>query len=228
MTESQSVKQRKPHQKILLVNSSGLISDPDVRGPRLREEVIAPPPEFEFRDPTTRKFIKYYTDQAIRWISQYPSLQIKFTEIGYRRIDFIQSALLFDQALTSSARNQFKLELIQLERDDFPIWKNTILSTRQYVGRLINSAIHEWMHEPVDFSEQSFFKAGWEDFPFSYQAATNYLHQLSSHTRDALKITLEDYQHIDTKEKFKFFRLNQTIQMANKKVRLLDLDFSFE
>lgn len=222
------MKRPKHHQKIFIVNSSGLISDPDVRGPRLRKEVITPPPEFEFRDPITRKLFKYDTEQAIRWISQYRSLQINFTEIGYRRIDFIESALLFDQALTSSARNQFKLELIQLERDDFPIWKNAILSTRQYVGRLINSAIHEWMHEPVDFSEQSSFKAGWVDFPFSYQAATNYLYQLSSQTRNALEITLEDYEHIDTKEAFKFFRLNQTIQMANKEVRLLGLDFSFE
>ena len=228
MSESHSVKRPKHHQKILIVNSSGFISDPDVRGPRVREEVITPPPEFESRDPISQKFIRYNTQQAIRWINQYPSLQIKFAEIGYRRIDFIESALLFDQTLTSSSRNQFQLELIELERDDSPIWKNAIISTKVYLRNLINSTIREWMNEPIDLSEQPLFKAGWEDFPFSHQAATNYLYQLSSETLETLEIILENCEHVDTKEEFKFFKLNQNIQMANKKVRLLGLDFSFE
>ena len=228
MNESHSVQSTKSKPKILFVHPSGLISDPDVRGPLLRNEVIDPPPDFENRDFITEKFISYNTDKAIKWISKYPSLTVKFSEIGYRRIDFLETELLFDHALSAKEKNQLKLELLQLERDDFAIWQNAILSTRKYIANLVQSKIREWMHEPVDFSEEYFFKAGWRDFPYSNQAATRRLNQLSSQTLDELQIALTKCEHIDTKQEFNFYELNQSIKNANKLLRILNLDILFE
>jgi hypothetical protein len=166
------MKQPNRSPKILTISPSGLIHDPDVRGPRFRKDVIGPPPDFEKRDMPNGKLTGYKTDQAIQWINQYPSLQLKFAEIAYRRIDLLETSLWFDSALTTAVRNRFKHELTQLECDAFPIWQNAIQPTRQYVGKLINLELHGWMNESVDFSEASFFIPGWKDHPYSIILST--------------------------------------------------------
>jgi hypothetical protein len=105
-----------------------------------------PPPNFEIRDAINGKLIRYDIDQAIRWISLHPSLQLKFAEIGYRRIDFLESSLWLDLSLSAAAKNQFRLELIQLENDSRPLWENTIRSARGPVARLISSTIRNWLN----------------------------------------------------------------------------------
>jgi len=214
--------------KFLAIKPSKLIFDPDVRGPRVRKEVIKAPPNFEHRDSTNGKIISYNTDQAIQWVSQFPSLQLKFAEIAYRRIDFIESTLWFEQPLSAARRNQLKFELAQLESDAHPIWKNAIQLAKQYAGRLINSTVRTWMNDPVDFSEAPFFMPDWETYPYSNYAATSYLESLSTETRSALQISLEEYIHVDTKQEFYFYKLDQSIRNANKQSRLLGLNIEFE
>jgi hypothetical protein len=214
--------------KFLAIKPSRLIFDPDVRGPRVRKEVIKAPPNFEHRDSMNGKFISYNTDQAIQWASQFPSLQLKFAEIAYRRIDYIEATLWFDQPLSAAKRNQLKFELAQLESDIHPIWENAIQSTKQYVGRLISSTVRTWMNDPVDFSEAPFFMPDWETYPYSNYAATSYLESLSAETRSALQISLDKYIHVDTKQEFYFYKLDQSIRNANKQSRLLGLNIEFE
>lgn len=214
--------------KFLAVTTTGLIHDPKVSGPCFRLEVIAKPPNFEHRDPVSQKLIKHHTNHAVRWISQFPSLQLKFAEIAYRRMDFLESSLWLEDSLPTSLQNQFKLELSQLQNNAFPIWQNAITSTRQYVGHLIKSTIHEWMHEPINFSEKSLFISDWENFPYSCDAATKYFQKIDSRILDTLRIQLEDYTHIETQNNFKFYKLCQSIQDANQQVQQLNLNLVFE
>ena len=107
-------------------------------------ELVKPPPNFEVRDSINGKFIRYDIDQAVQWISSHPSLQLKFAEIGYRRIDFLESSLWLDHSLSAAAKNQFRLELIQLENDSRPMWENTIRSAREPLARLVSSTIRNW------------------------------------------------------------------------------------
>lgn len=111
-------------------------------------ELVKPPPNFEVRDPINGKFIRYDIDRAVRWISSHPSLQLKFAEIGYRRIDFLESSLWLDHSLSAAAKNQFRLELIQLENDSRPMWENAIRSARRPVARLISFTIQKWLNDP--------------------------------------------------------------------------------
>jgi len=117
---------------------------------------------------------------------------------------------------------------MQLESDAFPIWQNAIRSTRQFAGKPINQTLREWMNEPVDLTEASFFRPHWQNYPYAYQAATDYLQHLSYHTQAVLQISLEDCVHSDSKQEFKLFKLNQAIKDANKQARLLGLNFIFE
>jgi hypothetical protein len=214
--------------KYLAVMPSRLICDPDVQGPRFRKDVIEAPPGFERIDPRNGNLIGYNTDHAIRWISQFPSLQLKFAEIGYQRIDFLEASLWLDQSLSTATQNQFKLELMHLESDAFPIWQNAIRSTRQFAGKPINQTLREWMNEPIDLTEAAFFRPHWQNYPYACQAATDYLQHLSAHTQAVLQISLEDCVHIDFKQEFKLFKLNQAIKEVNKQARLLGLNFIFE
>ena len=116
------------------------------RSEPLTSELVKPPPNFEVRDPINGKFIRYDIDQAVRWVSLRPSLQLKFAEIGYRRIDFLESSLWLDHSLSAAAKNQFRLELIQLENDSRPMWENTIRSAREPLARLISSTIRNWLN----------------------------------------------------------------------------------
>lgn len=222
------MKQPNRSSKILSISPCGLIHDPDVRGPRFRKDVIDMPADFEQRDMLNGKRTGHKTDQAIRWIAQFPSLQLKFAEIAYRRIDLLETSLWFDHTLSKAARNQFKFELMQLESDAFPIWQNAIQSTRQYVGKLINLEVHGWMNEPVNFSETSFFTPDWKGQPYSNQAASAHLKHLSFSAKEALQISLENYTHNNTNQKYKFYKLNQSIQDANTQSRLLGLNLVFQ
>jgi hypothetical protein len=111
-------------------------------------ELVESPPNFEIRDPINRKFIRYDFDQAIRWISSHKSLQLKFAEIGYRRIDFLESSLWLDHSLSATAKNQLQLqlELTQLENETCPMWENAIRSARGPVARLISYTIRDWLN----------------------------------------------------------------------------------
>jgi hypothetical protein len=111
-----------------------------------KSELIEPPPNFEIRDPINGKLIRYDIDQAVRWISLRPSLQLKFAEIGYRRIDFLESSIWLDHSLSAAAKNQFRLELIQLENETHPMWENAIRSARGPVVRLISLTIRNWLN----------------------------------------------------------------------------------
>ena len=84
------------------------------------------------------------------------------------------------------------------------------------------------MNEPVNFSEEPFFTHGWKDAPYSNQAATNHLKHLSFSAKEALQISLDNYTHIDTEQIFKFYKINQSIQAANKQAKLLDLNITFK
>ena len=84
------------------------------------------------------------------------------------------------------------------------------------------------MNEPVNFSEVSFFTPGWKDYPYSNQAATAYLKHLSLSTKEALHISLDSYTRIDTEQEFKFYKLSQSIEDANKQAKLLDLNITFK
>ena len=111
-----------------------------------KSELVEPPPNFEIRDPINGKFIRCDIDQAVRWISLRPSLQLKFAEIGYRRVDFLESTLWLDHSLCAAAKNQFRLELIQLENDSRPMWENAIRAAKGPVTRLISSTIRNWLN----------------------------------------------------------------------------------
>mgnify|MGYP000272903601 CR=1 FL=1 len=117
---------------------------------KLRKDAIEPPPKFEFRDLKSGKLLSYDLDRAIRWIAQYPSLQIKFSEIGFRRMDFLESSLWLNHTLSTATKNKYKLELMRLESDEQPIWQNILNSKIQAAPRLINMTIRAWMHEPID------------------------------------------------------------------------------
>ena len=214
--------------KVLSVKPSGLICDSVVQGPSLRKEVMPNPPDFEIRDRLNGKFIRYMTTNAIQWISQYASLQLKFAEIAYRRIDSIESELWLNESLSISARNQLKFELTQLQSDDHPIWENAIHATREHLGHLIPSTIRAWMNESVDFSEKSYFMPHWESYPYSALAATSYLECLDAKSLIAMQVSLENYAHVDTEQEFRFYKLNQSIRNANKQARRLDLSVAFE
>jgi hypothetical protein len=109
-------------------------------------EHIETPPNFELKDPISGKLIRYDVNYAIRWISRHPSLQIEFAEIGYRRIDYLESVLWLDGSISISAKNGFRLELTELQNEASPIWENAIRSTRTSVSWLISSTIRRWMH----------------------------------------------------------------------------------
>lgn len=211
-----------------MVKPSGLICDSAVQGPRLRKEVIARPPDFENRDSLNGKFIGHKTAQAIQWISQFPSLRLKFAEIAYRRIDSIETALLLDEPLSAASRNHLKLELAQLQSDAHPIWENAIQSTREHLGHLIASTIRAWMNEPVNLSEAPYFVPHWESYPYSAEVAKSYLECLDAACLVALQVSLESYTHADTKQEFSFYKLNQSIKNANNQARRLDLNLVFE
>jgi hypothetical protein len=117
---------------------------------KLRKDVIEPPPKFESHDLKSGKLLSYDLDRAIRWITQYPSLQIKFSEIAFRRIDFLESSLWLNHSLPNTTKIQYKLELMRLESDEQPIWKNALHSKIQAAPRLISMSIRAWMHEPID------------------------------------------------------------------------------
>jgi hypothetical protein len=222
------MKPKKHSPKVLSINMTQLIFDPKVRGPRLRKDVIDAPPKFEQSNPIDGTFIRYDTTQASQWISRLPSLRLKFAEIAYRRIDFIEASLWLDQSISVAMRNRLKLELMQLESDSHPVWENAIQTTRLHPGHLITSTIREWMNEPVDFSEVSFFTPHWESYPYSTQAATSYLRRLSIEAQAALQISIENHIHIESKQEFHFYKLNQSIKNANKQAQILDLGIVFE
>ena len=116
---------------------------------KLRKDVIEPPPKFEFNDLTSGKLLSYDIESAIRWIAQHPSLQIKFSEAAFRRVDFLESSLWLNYSLPNATKTQYKLELMRLESDDKPIWENAIRSRIQAAPRLISTTIRVWMHEPI-------------------------------------------------------------------------------
>ena len=117
---------------------------------KLRKDAIEPPPKFEFRDLKSGKLLSYDLDRAIRWIAQYPSLQIKFSEIGFRRMDFLESSLWLNHSLPNATKIQYKLELMRLENDEQPIWQNALHSKIQAAPKLITMTIRAWMDEPID------------------------------------------------------------------------------
>jgi hypothetical protein len=117
---------------------------------KLRKDVIGQPPNFEFTDIRSGKLLSYDLERAIRWISSHPSLQVKFSEIAFRRIDFLESSLWLDHSLNNATRTQYKLELMRLESDEKPIWENVIRFSPQAAPRLIGMTIRAWMSEPID------------------------------------------------------------------------------
>ena len=117
---------------------------------KLRKDVIEPPPKFEFHDLKSGKLLSYDLDRAIRWISEHQSLQLKFAEIAYQRIDALESSLWLNNSLPNSLKTKYKLELVQLESDEKPIWENAIRSKIPAAPRLISITIRVWMHEPID------------------------------------------------------------------------------
>lgn len=117
---------------------------------KVRKDIIKSPPNFEFRDLKSGKVLSYDLDSAIRWIAQHPSLQIKFSEIAFRRIDFLESSLWLDHSLSNTTKNQYKLELMRLESDERPIWQNALHPKTQATSRLIKITIRAWMHESIN------------------------------------------------------------------------------
>jgi len=116
----------------------------------LRKAVIAPPPDFEFRDHKSGKLLSYNLEGAIRWISKHPSLSLKFSEIAFRRIDFLESSLWLNHSLPNSIKTQFRLELLHLENDDKPLWESAIRWRPQAAPKLISSTIRTWMNEQTN------------------------------------------------------------------------------
>jgi hypothetical protein len=116
---------------------------------KLRKDVIEPPPKFEFHDLKSGKLLSYDIERAIRWIYQHPSLQIKFSEAAFQRVDFLESSLWLNHPLPNATKTQYKLELMRLESDDGPIWENAIRSKIQAAPKLISTTIRAWMHEPI-------------------------------------------------------------------------------
>jgi len=117
---------------------------------KLRKDVVEPPPKFEFRDLRNGKLLSYDLDGAIRWIAQHPSLQIKFSEFAFRRIDFLESSLWLNFSLPNATKIYYKRDLLRLESDEKPIWENAIRLNIHAAPKLISSTIHSWMHEPID------------------------------------------------------------------------------
>jgi len=113
----------------------------------LRKAVIPRPPNFEFRDHKSGKLLKYDLEGAIRWISKHPSLLLKFSEIAFRRIDFLESSIWLNHLLSNSTKTQYRLELLHLENDEKPLWENAIRWKPQTAPKLIGSTIHRWMSE---------------------------------------------------------------------------------
>lgn len=81
---------------------------------KLRKDVIEPPPKFEFHDLNSGKLLSYDSERAIRWVAQHPSLQIKFSEVAFRRIDFLESSLWLNYSLSNAAKTYYKRELMRL------------------------------------------------------------------------------------------------------------------
>lgn len=117
---------------------------------KLRKDVIGQPPNFAFKDIKSGKLLSYDLEVAIRWISNHPTLQAKFSEIAFRRIDFLESSLWLDHSLTNATRTQYKLKLMQLENDQKAIWENVIRSRTQAAPRLVSMTIQTWLNELID------------------------------------------------------------------------------
>ena len=117
---------------------------------KLRKDITEPPPNFGFHDLKSGKLLSYDLDRAIRWIAQHPSLMNKFSEVAFQRIDFLESSLWLNSSLPNSTKKFYKRDLMQLERDEKPIWENAIRSNIHAAPRLISSTINAWMHEPID------------------------------------------------------------------------------
>jgi len=115
-----------------------------------RKVVIRQPPNFEFRDHKSGKLLSYDLEGAIRWISKHPSLSLKFSEIAFRRIDFLESSIWLNHSLSNSVKNQYKLELLYLENDEKPLWESAIRWKPRAAPKLIGLTIHRWMNESVD------------------------------------------------------------------------------
>ena len=116
---------------------------------QLRKDVIEPPPNFEFKDLRNGKLLSYDLERAIRWIAQHPSLQVKFAEIAFRRIDFLESSLWLNHLLPNATQTHYKLELMRLESDEKSTWENFIRSQKQAAPKLISMTIHAWMNEMI-------------------------------------------------------------------------------
>lgn len=116
----------------------------------LRKVMIPLPPNFEFRDHKSAKLSSYDLEGAIRWISKHPSLLLKFSEIAFRRIDFLESSIWLNQSLRSSIKGQYKLELLHLESDEKPVWENALRWAPKAAPKLINLTIRKWNNEQIN------------------------------------------------------------------------------
>ena len=193
--------------------------------PSIRSEVIGKIPKFAGDSQGVRP---YQSCEAIaNRLRPYHSLLRRLSNLAFKEIDQIETALVVHDNLPLSLRARYKLRLRILTNSMHPVWENWILSLNPKQFNLIDREVSTWINEPIDWDEVDSFKYNWDDYFYGAKSAKKVLDLFEVSVLDSLGIAFYKFTLKSELKPIELYCLDSSIASANKAARNLDLQLRF-
>lgn len=171
-----------------------VLSDPTVKGPRLRREVFPPLIPFSGEEALRRGLD---ADDACASVRACPPMERAFQLEALGHMASLDRRLYVDETLDATARRKIERELQLLAAPGRPIWQNWVNMTPREQHARFDTIIHRWLASPVDLAEEAFFVDNWRERHWSVTAAGAFFAQFDHRVCAFLGIRL---RHDETVE----------------------------
>jgi len=193
--------------------------------PAIRSEVIGKIPKFASN---SQGVLPYQSCEAVaNRLRPYHSLLRRLSNLAFKEIDQIETALVVHDNVPLSIRVRYKSRLRTLTNSMYPVWENWVLSLNPHQFSLIDREVSTWINEPIDWDEVDSFKYDWDDYFYGAKSAKKALDQFEVSALESLGVALYKFTLKSERTPIELYCLDSSIASANKAAKNLDLQIRF-
>jgi hypothetical protein len=210
----------KPHEFMVCQN---VLGDSLAHQPRTRRDLWREAPKFLHRLAVGVSFSG--AEQALSWVDKLPSLRAQFERGALARLAELEHQLLVDERLDRSGRSRIHKEIGALMAPGRSVWANWVQGTPlEDLGRF-DRMVSAWLDAPADMRESDYFPPGWRERQCPVKYASDFFAQLPLPVLQFMGIKFKESK--EAKGDSRFATLEESVELANERVALLQLKFRF-